>query len=147
MSDARVSYQSRESRNEFPHWGWFEDASGAFKIVPADAIVIERDELDAAPHVSDSGYLSVLGAMFNVKKLDALQSARDYLIGAATAVAYVEAHPPVDEAQVEALATDLTRAAGADVNPVQVALRLDIARELIRGGWSQSADKHDLEES
>ena len=80
------------------------------RIVPADAIVIERGELPDVDLTWDKRAVMVDGIEYPI---GASSSAEEYreIAGRALALAdYLDAHPPVDEAQVEALTTSLVDA-------------------------------------
>lgn len=152
MSDdgfQRITFHGRSSDD--PRVWWANDDDGVYRVVPADAIVIERDEL---PEVvaSSSGALADVGGMSTV----ILPSVEEHRVVALRHLALAEhlaAHPPVDEAQVEALARMLrdhapSKRGGATWDYASDQTEwLNTARELIRAGWHRSADKHELEES
>jgi len=113
------------------------------RIVPADAIVIERADVPKVL-VSTEGVPSIPGVTPEIKTQSA-EKAR-YLAACWLALAeYLAAHPPtppVNEADVEALAVDLfaARWPGMDWNlradPQQQDYRT-MARTLIADGWGK----------
>lgn len=86
-----------------------EDVDAAFReelglrIVPADAIVIERSDVDA---VAVGGSIATLTAGTLTVDTDGLSAddARAAAIEWLAIAEHLDAHPPVDEAKVEALA-------------------------------------------
>lgn len=79
--------------------GWRPMDEGNYKVVPADAIVIERGDL---PEVTSAGsYLTVDGVVYGTFK-DAAEAeliSRRWL----ALTEYLRTHPPVDEAEVQRL--------------------------------------------
>ncbi|GIG27145.1 hypothetical protein [Cellulomonas denverensis] len=102
---------------------------------PADAIVIERSEIPQVDWDEEHEWFSSLGGKFirgyfetqNDPASVAHRMALEYLAIAE----YYRAHPPVDEAQVEALAAEI-RAVHPYSTPSD-----EIASYLIRNGWKK----------
>lgn len=138
------------SENKYP-WvvpfegSWHEPAAhGTHKVVPADAIVIERGDLptmtvaSARVYVTNSlGYTSTLGYESTRIEItaDLLDRAEAHARHMFAVIDYLRANPPVDEAQVKAL-TEALYAAG--VNPTGslttgIAVS-DVARRLVKAG-------------
>jgi len=109
------------------------------RLIPADAIVIERSELpEVTADPERSSALVVGGRPGYVHGYDHMPEALRRL----ALVEYAEARPPIDEAQVEALATDIrghlgvtpeTTAAGHQ----RVGHSDDLARALVAAGWKK----------
>jgi hypothetical protein len=97
------------------------------KVVPADAIVIERGDL---PHVevTEMGDLDVLG---EVVAMGDEASHRDIALTRLAAADYLAAHPPVDRYELEALANALGDALRETTDPIA------IARDLLTSGAIQ----------
>lgn len=106
-------------------------ALASHKVVPADAIVIERSELPEVRPGYGAGTLSA-GPIGNVDMDVALaETLRAHALGYLALAEHLAAHPPVDEAQVEAMAAEIHA-----VHPSPT-LGDDIARHLIRNGWTK----------
>lgn len=96
------------------------------RIVPADAIVIERDELPAVRREGDRLHAGdELGEDYSTPIVGNPAWAWNYGLSALAVSLHLREHPPVDEAAVEALAERLERTPGE---------MADIARALIRDG-------------
>jgi len=84
------------------------EAECGVRIVPADAIVIDRAECPVM--TSADGAAALLRAhrgIYRPHTTEEMQATRDYALALLSAVDYLDAHPPtppVDEADVEALA-------------------------------------------
>ena len=119
MSDDKYP---RVSQGRYVKQTWIEDGA-THKVVPADAIVIERSDL---PPVTDSSSLGVgieaaprfKGTQYGPphyarKDFDPDAVWANGLANLALAE-YLREHPPVDEAEVKALAAAIEGAAGDD---------------------------------
>jgi hypothetical protein len=107
-----------------------DDPDGRMKVVPTDAIVIERGDL---PPVTTS---RVAQGWVNAGPYDGNPRGGDihYRPWALAYLAldeYLAAHPPVDEARVRALASDLALAMGIPNDSDAV------ARVLVGQGWTR----------
>ncbi|QCB93329.1 hypothetical protein [Cellulomonas shaoxiangyii] len=117
----------RVIRDEYGY-GWrISDELGTHKVVPADALVIERGELhEVDPNVTGTGCI-VGGEFYEFGTIERHErEARDHLAIAE----YLRAHPPVDEAQVEAVTKALYEAT-TDPHEIDVP---DVARRLVARG-------------
>jgi len=91
---------------------WFANDDGRFKVVPADAIVIERGEVGAAS-------LGLITYSLTAEK------ARELAVRYLALAEYLRANPPVDRAQVDALAQIIAAVRkGQDVTPNDLADRI-----------------------
>jgi len=101
-------------------------------IVPADAIVIERGELpDVTP--GGDGLLILDGGMVKpIRRLRADQHRR-LALEHLSAAAHLDAHPPVDEAQVSALTGAIDRLT-TGVDYFDAGNAADLARALVLAG-------------
>jgi hypothetical protein len=108
------------------------------KVVPADAIVIERGE-PMAPWISEEhaqGFVASATGYVSTKPnftADLLAHARAHAVLLIEAVEYLDAHPPVDEEQVEALTDALSSDMGMRAE--------DIARRLVEQGWTKGGPR------
>lgn len=119
------------------------------KAVPADAIVIERDALPAVVERMPGYFVAGRHDLGRMGEPDHEQPgktggdlSRDFAYAVLAVADYLDAHPPIDEAMVEALADDLRAALGVTQETVAAGhLRTgnsdDIARRLIEQGWSK----------
>lgn len=111
--------------------------TGEFKVVPVDAIVIERSDL---PPVAAGR--KVVSGPFDRSIHDSAESVRRQARHLLAIAEYLDAHPPVDEAQVEALAEDMIMAGASapvsegDSEAFSRAMD-DIARRLVEQGWAK----------
>jgi len=106
------------------------------KVVPADAIVIERSAL---PEVDATGWLSAGDSALDPAEVAmgvefVRSKARDYLALAE----HLDAHPPVDEAQVEALTGWFELHTGFMLSRDQIGA---LARKAAADGWHKDADR------
>lgn len=107
---------------------------GNHKVVPADAIVIERSDL---PEVEEYpvGDFYVSGFVFPRNK--DVSALRDEVLVRLALIEYLTAHPPVDEEQIEAAMPyieDLIESAGGCRDGWDVRA---IARRLVEQGWTK----------
>lgn len=91
-------------------------------------IIIDRDDLPEVTEQNGQHYAGGAHRSFG----DAAQY-RQYALGALAIAEYLDANPPVDEADVEALARDLAVAAGYESDAVD----RNIARRLVAAGWKR----------
>ena len=98
------------------------------RIVPADAIVIEQGEL---PEVMVDGKWATVGSETYV--FTGAAEHRAYAAQHFAIADYIDAHPPVDEAMVDALADEVTSAIDAsgvgsnEISSIELARRLYLA--------------------
>lgn len=125
-------------RGSKPPAAWFAEG-GTHKVVPADAIVIERDDLpEVTAENAPSGRTSCLkvsGVLYVITETPEWyeKRARNYLAVAE----YLRANQPVDEAQVEAVTAALYEATqGPDDIDVP-----DVARRLVARGVRVGVEK------
>jgi hypothetical protein len=88
-----------------PEMWWTSDSQGALKVVPADAIVIERSGSWIDVHHAQTFVANAMGFYstrpeFTSSLLDRARAHAAHLIEAAE---YLDENPQVDEAQIEAL--------------------------------------------
>jgi len=107
------------------------------QVVPADAIVIERSAL---PEVrDDQNFPYVVAPDLCVGPIldegETVEGLRAYGLACLALAEYGAAHPPVDEAQVEAMTADLEM-----TDPVSDTYGAQ-ARSLIARGWHKDADR------
>lgn len=106
---------------------------GNHKLVPADAIVIERGDL---PEVKAVGGSVRAGSLTFAADKDPAQ-VRNWALDYLAAAEHLAAHPPVDEARVEALAAEMADAGANPTSSVTANLELlSIARRLVEQGWT-----------
>ena len=102
-----------------------------------DVIIVRRADL---PEVKPGGqdYYYADGNLHEIEPGDAAEQIRATALGWLAIAEYLKAHPPVDEAQVEALTSAIDKARikaqRADID-AQVG---DIARTLVADGWAKS---------
>lgn len=106
--------------------------NGPLMLVPADAIVIERSALPEVV-VEGDGLLLIGGGRYVGDTDPAL--ARRISIQYVAFAEYLDAHPPVDEEQVEALAEDVRNLEES------APFASDLARALIARGWHKDAGR------
>lgn len=111
--------------------GWFSTPSGPAKVVPADAIVIERGDLpEVEVHLVDEFYVD--GFVFSRNK--DVSTLRDELLVRLALIEYLTEHPPIDEAQVKAMAPLVHAALEASGGCRDGWDSVDVTRALIRHG-------------
>lgn len=111
------------------------------RIVPADAIVVERSELPAVFVRSHGYYMAGRHDLGRMGDLDieqpgksAADLTREYAAAVLALAEYLAAHPPVDEAQVTALAAVYRQEETERQNAGDEASWEDIARSLYARG-------------
>lgn len=136
MSDQYPRVQVRDSiRGVFLADGSVEylpDPAGDYKVVPTDAIVIERGELPEVRRIHRE--IAVAGVYRTLEEefytLTA-ERAREVGLNLLALAEYLAAHPPVDEEQVQALA-EVLAGHGFPSLPQH-----DAARRAIADGWTK----------
>lgn len=123
------------------------DNRGVLKVVPADSIVIERRELaavDEAPRLAKAGIVpdGTLIAVISQDgqplehlywtpgQRDPRLIARLYL----SIAEYLDAHPPIDEAQVNQMLADISVAYSSESGTPRAKV---LARRLVEQGWTK----------
>lgn len=137
--------------NEYPKvidigadmWATSNAAVPTHKVVPADALVIERWELPAVTDQGGGTWRFDTGASLSTWIIKTADDARTEALELLALAEHLDAHPPVDEAQVEALAEALWSAgsnstAWADISIATQALWIARARRLVELGWTKA---------
>lgn len=118
------------------HQSYSARGDGPLKVVPADAIVIEPGEIPGV-RVGIVGELISDCAFTRSATADPALIRREALALLAISE-HLAAHPPIDEAQVEALAADLSNTDKVDkFGWFSFGVAQDYARRLVEQGWTK----------
>lgn len=110
-----------------------DDEHGPLKVVPADAIVIERGDLPEVVVDGAERQLVHAGHVERHRTTDPADVRANGLMILALAE-HLAAHPPVDEAQVSALAEVVAAIGGPPLGGGTTPLAEDFARRLVERG-------------
>lgn len=116
-------------RRDEPYAGWDDHSHGAYKVVPADAIVIERGDDMNVRCITGSGGRRYWkhddgNDAWDGRNAAELEQAARHMLARAE---YLRTHPPVDEAEVQRLERLITQQPGWSVGSDHLARDLYFA--------------------